>query len=377
MPPPPVHARERRCGGFPIPASRRSRRARGGALPRPGLRCRRPWRVPVLIRKLQCFSDTCAPPRVRPRQPAASISSHAFMSGGLRKVEPPVRARTGCDASRAARISAMRAAIAAGSPRLRPQPGADHHGAMRQSRMAVGERQIGGGQAALLAAARDDLGPVEARGDVAAIGAGVHRHRAADAARDAGEELQPGQPGAAACSATVTSSAAAPATMPSGFDRDRAEAARQADHHAGQAAVADDQVGTRRRSRAPGFPAAARAGIARGRPHPPAAPATSAGPPTRNQVNGASGAFACTRPRSGGSVSTKRGASGAAIMATPPPRPSPGARETGRSPAFRAPSPAPRTGLGWAPTHHHAALPATRRCCSAASSRRQRRRPLR
>ena len=36
--------------------------------------------------------------------------------GGLRKVLPPVRARTGCVASRLARISAMRAAMAAGSP---------------------------------------------------------------------------------------------------------------------------------------------------------------------------------------------------------------------------------------------------------------------
>src|ERR1700733_9813888 len=71
---------------------------------------------PVLIRKLQCFSETTAPPLVRPRQPAASISSHAFIPSGLRNVDPPVRARTGCDASRAAFISAMRAAISPGAP---------------------------------------------------------------------------------------------------------------------------------------------------------------------------------------------------------------------------------------------------------------------
>ena len=35
--------------------------------------------VPVLMRKLQCFSDTVAPPRISPRHPAASISSHAFI----------------------------------------------------------------------------------------------------------------------------------------------------------------------------------------------------------------------------------------------------------------------------------------------------------
>src|SRR5690606_5063665 len=33
---------------------------------------------PVLIRKLQCLSETCAPPRRRPRQPAASISCQAL-----------------------------------------------------------------------------------------------------------------------------------------------------------------------------------------------------------------------------------------------------------------------------------------------------------
>ena len=72
--------------------------------------------APVLMRKLQCFSDTIAPPRTSPRQPAASISSHAFIPGGLAKVEPPVRARTGWVASRLARIAAMRAAMVAASP---------------------------------------------------------------------------------------------------------------------------------------------------------------------------------------------------------------------------------------------------------------------
>src|SRR3990167_5672267 len=33
--------------------------------------------LPVLIRKLQCIGETCAPPTLRPRHPAASISFHA------------------------------------------------------------------------------------------------------------------------------------------------------------------------------------------------------------------------------------------------------------------------------------------------------------
>ncbi len=42
---------------------------------------------------------------------------------------------------------------------------------------------------------RHDLRPVEAARDVAAIGAGVHRHGAADGAGNAGEELDPGEAG--------------------------------------------------------------------------------------------------------------------------------------------------------------------------------------
>src|SRR5262249_19703511 len=34
--------------------------------------------LPRLIRKLQCISDTCAPPILRPRQPAASMSCQAL-----------------------------------------------------------------------------------------------------------------------------------------------------------------------------------------------------------------------------------------------------------------------------------------------------------
>src|ERR1700723_4664856 len=50
---------------------------------------------PVLIRKLQCISDTCAPPTRKPRQPAASISFQALLPGGFLKVETPAFCRTG------------------------------------------------------------------------------------------------------------------------------------------------------------------------------------------------------------------------------------------------------------------------------------------
>src|SRR6185312_3302782 len=71
---------------------------------------------PVLMRKFACFSETIAPPRLRPRQPAASISSQALRPGGLAKVEPPVRDRIGWLSSRALWISFMRRAMASGSP---------------------------------------------------------------------------------------------------------------------------------------------------------------------------------------------------------------------------------------------------------------------
>src|SRR5690606_3435826 len=71
---------------------------------------------PVLIRKLACFSLTCAPPSFRPRQPAASTSRQALSPGGFLKVEPPVLVRSGCDSSRAAAIRSISSPIAVGSP---------------------------------------------------------------------------------------------------------------------------------------------------------------------------------------------------------------------------------------------------------------------
>ena len=73
-----------------------------------------PVALPVLIRKLQCISDTCAPPTRKPRQPAASISFQALWPGGFLKVEPPVFSRIGCAVSRWVCTSFIRARIASG-----------------------------------------------------------------------------------------------------------------------------------------------------------------------------------------------------------------------------------------------------------------------
>ena len=116
--------------------------------------------------------------------------------GGLRKVEPPVRARTGWVASRLARISAMRAAIGGRVAGRGAEARAHHDAARRQAGMAIGEsraRRRAGAPARLRASrSRPSRGSA---GDVAAIGAGIHGDRAADAAGNAGEEFQPGEPG--------------------------------------------------------------------------------------------------------------------------------------------------------------------------------------
>ena len=72
--------------------------------------------VPVLTRKLQCFSETLAPPRPSPRHPARSISSQALTPGGFLKVLPPVGVRTGWVVRRVPWISAMRPVMASLSP---------------------------------------------------------------------------------------------------------------------------------------------------------------------------------------------------------------------------------------------------------------------
>ena len=177
---------------------------------------------PVLSRKLQCFSLTCAPPRTRPRQPAASISSQAFWPGGLRNVLPPVRARTGWVASRLARISAMRAAMR----RLVAGPGAEagahDDGAGRQRRVAVGEGERRRRQPHRLAGAGHDLRPVEARRPRRRH----RRRRSSPPRRRSSRGCRTGtrarsSPAAAACSATVASSARGAGDDAVGLHHDR------------------------------------------------------------------------------------------------------------------------------------------------------------
>src|SRR5215213_320112 len=94
------------------PACSRTRRRTSSPSPSISAALARPW----LIRKLQCISETCASPRRRPRQPAASISFQAFVPAGFLKVDPPVRVLTGCVDERASVMAFISARISAGSP---------------------------------------------------------------------------------------------------------------------------------------------------------------------------------------------------------------------------------------------------------------------
>ena len=142
-----------------------------------------------------CFSETIAPPRVSPRQPASSISRHAWWPGGLAKVDPPVRARIGCEASRAARISSIWRAIAAGSPGFAAEPRGDEDPVRIDLGVAVGQPHPIRRDRVPDAAAVDDIGRDQHILELATIGAGIGSEPAADRAGDAGEEFEPGDPG--------------------------------------------------------------------------------------------------------------------------------------------------------------------------------------
>ena len=181
------------AGGFPTAAAHRSARTRGGALPRPAPRCRPRSRRRVLIRKLQCFSETCASPIARPRQPARSISSHALRPGGLAKVEPPVRLR-GWDSARAdidLGDAPRNGELVAGR---RPQARRGEDPVRRARAVAIAERPSSAGVTGeRTAGAIDGLGRDQHLRELAAVGAGIGREGAADRAGNAAQEFQPGQ----------------------------------------------------------------------------------------------------------------------------------------------------------------------------------------
>jgi hypothetical protein len=59
-----------------------------------------------------------------------------------------------------------------------------------EARVAVGQAEVGGGDSRLRPVGEEDVGPVDDRGDVVVMGAGVGPDRAADGARDCEPELE-------------------------------------------------------------------------------------------------------------------------------------------------------------------------------------------
>ncbi len=192
--------------------------------------------------KLACTGEKRAPPTASPLQPAASSSRPAESPGGLVKTLPKVRTPWGWVARRWARNSARRAAMASASPGRRWKPAAATTSPGRHGRAAVAERQVVPVHPAAPVGAADDR-PAEHLRQLARVGPGVHRHRAADGARDAGAELEPLEPvrGGALHGARQGGAPAAPEVVAA--HRDRRQASHQAQHQPAEALVRDQQVG--------------------------------------------------------------------------------------------------------------------------------------
>ena len=244
MPPPPGRGSAARCGGSPTRARCRSRRSTRARTISPSSSISAALASPVLIRKLQCLSETTASPWRSPRQPAASISCQACWPGGFLKVLPPVATCSGWVASRSALIAIMRARIASCVARHAAQ-----HRAGRDP--AFGQRANGGSRSpARRRAARAARRPDRARstrsttvGGLAAEGAGVHAHRAAHRAGDADEELEPGQARPLRGDRDHAIGRAGADREAVAVDLDLGERPRQPDHDAVEPAVADQEVG--------------------------------------------------------------------------------------------------------------------------------------
>ena len=148
-----------------------------------------------MIRKLQCISETLAPPTRKPRQPAASISFQALMPGGFLNVEPPVRSLIGWFFSRYSATSSIclqdvgRIARLAFEQRLGEDP------VVRHAAVAIGEAHVGQRQHVDVALRIDGARLDQHVLGFAPVRAGIHAQRAADRARDAAIERKAGDAG--------------------------------------------------------------------------------------------------------------------------------------------------------------------------------------
>ncbi len=173
-------------------------RARAGG-PRPSARPRRRWWPRRgSPRSWRASRRSRAPPTVSPRQPASSSSTPALRpsarsSSGFLKVEPKVLMPDGWAALRRARMSASVAFTSAGSASSSRKEACGHHLARAQVGVAVARTRSPSGPRRSMPAGVATSTHSSTAGQVAAVGVGVHLHRAAHGAGDVHAELQAGQ----------------------------------------------------------------------------------------------------------------------------------------------------------------------------------------
>ena len=266
--------------------------ARAPAPSRRAVRGRAAVAAPVLIRKLQCISETMAPPIRRPRQPAASMSCQALLAGRIGEGRA-----AGLLADRLGRLAMLLDRVHLRLDRRRGRPA-------RPAKTRVGEDEIVGRRGvavgeAHLGVGEDDggarCGRPHAPRPAARASRRRWRRRSCGAPRRRCRECRErrrSRRGPARARRRRAACRAAPRRRGCGSpaSRDRlAEALRrQADDDARDAAVADEEI---RADADDGYrdfrtqllqERAARSSASAGWNR------SSAGPPTRNQVNGAS-----------------------------------------------------------------------------------------
>ena len=192
--------------------------------------------------KLACTGEKRAPPTARPLQPAASNSRPAESPGGIGEdaAEGAHALGLGGPAMGAELGEACGDGVPVAGTQVEPRRG--DHLARADGRAAVAERQVVPVHPPAPVGAADDR-PAEHLRQLARVGAGVHRHRAAHGARDAGAELEPLEPvrGRALHRPGQGGAPAAPEVVAA--HRDRRQASHQPQHQAAEALVRDQQVG--------------------------------------------------------------------------------------------------------------------------------------
>src|SRR5262249_21014468 len=140
-----------------------------------------PVASPSLMRKLQCISETCAPPTLSPRQPAASINCQALLPGGFLKVEPPGLLAVGGDV---VHLGEDRGGLAG----CTLKQSLSENEVLGRAAVTIGVMQLGNGKRMHFALTIDSSRLGHDLTSLASMRAAIHAQRSADAARDAAIE---------------------------------------------------------------------------------------------------------------------------------------------------------------------------------------------